>query len=102
MTNATLQKRLTKLEAEVKTLRALVVRKPDFSADEKVWRTMRPTLKKVRTQLYKERYGTQKKKKLKPLPKFLRESLKDIEEGRVYGPFNTVAELKASLESKGP
>lgn len=44
----------------------------------------------------------QKPQKLKKLPKWLQASLKDVEEGRVYGPFDTVEELRASLESKGP
>lgn len=41
------------------------------------------------------------KKSTKKLPKWLQESLKDVAEGRVYGPFNTVKELRASLESDG-
>ena len=41
------------------------------------------------------------KSKAKKLPKWLQASLKDVEEGRVYGPFDTVEELRASLESKG-
>lgn len=40
----------------------------------------------------------QGKKKLKPLPKWLQASLKDVEEGRVSGPFNTVEELMAHLQ----
>ena len=36
-------------------------------------------------------------KPAKKLPAWLRASLKDVEEGRVYGPFNTVKELRASL-----
>ena len=42
-----------------------------------------------------------RKKSIKKLPKWLQESLRDVEEGRVYGPFNTVKELRASLESDG-
>lgn len=34
----------------------------------------------------------------KKLPMWLRESLKDVEEGRVSGPFDTVEELMAHLE----
>ena len=103
MTNAAIQKRLAKLETEVKTLRALVVPRLDLSIDEKNWRTMRPTVRKVRAQIYKERYGKQpaQKQKSKPLPKWLQASLKDVEEGRTFGPFDTVEELRASLESKG-
>lgn len=47
------------------------------------------------------RSGTMQKSKTKKLPKWLQESLKDVEEGRVHGPFNTVKELRASLESDG-
>jgi len=39
------------------------------------------------------------KNEMKKLPKWLRESLKDVKEGRVSGPFNTVEELMASLNS---
>ncbi len=42
-----------------------------------------------------------RQKSIKKLPKWLQASLKDVEEGRVYGPFNTVKELRASLESDG-
>lgn len=35
----------------------------------------------------------------KKLPAWLRASLKDVEEGRVAGPFHTIKELRASLES---
>ncbi len=41
------------------------------------------------------------RKNIKKLPKWLQASLKDVEEGRVYGPFNTVEELRASIESIG-
>lgn len=43
-----------------------------------------------------------KTKPAKRLPAWLRASLKDAEEGRVYGPFHTVEELRASLESDEP
>ncbi len=103
MTNAVIQKRLSKLEAEVKKLRAVVERRPNFSIDDKNWNMMRPTLKKVRTQIYRDRYGKQQKKetKSKPLPKWLQASLKDIEAGRVSGPFDTVEELMADLNGPG-
>lgn len=41
------------------------------------------------------------RKNIKKLPKWLQASLKDVEEGRVYGPFNTVKELMADLNSPG-
>ena len=37
-------------------------------------------------------------KKSKRLPQWLQASLKDVEEGRVSGPFDTVKELMAHLE----
>ncbi len=37
----------------------------------------------------------------KKLPKWLQASLKDIEEGRVSGPFDTVEELMADLNGPG-
>ena len=40
------------------------------------------------------------KNKTKKLPKWLQASLKDVEEGRVYGPFNTVNELMKHLQNK--
>lgn len=40
-----------------------------------------------------------KAKPAKKLPAWLRASLKDVEEGRVAGPFHTIRELRASLES---
>ncbi|OGG79683.1 hypothetical protein A3A39_01795 [Candidatus Kaiserbacteria bacterium RIFCSPLOWO2_01_FULL_54_13] len=40
-------------------------------------------------------------KKGKKLPKWLQASLKDVEEGRVSGPFDTVAELMTDLRSPG-
>ena len=49
----------------------------------------------------KSRTSRVEKNNIKKLPKWLQESLKDVEEGRVYGPFNTVKELRASLESDG-
>ena len=72
MTAATLEKRVRVLEAEIKLLKSAVAR-PRASV-----------------------ITTAAKKKL---PRWLQASLKDVEEGRVYGPFNTVKELRASLES---
>lgn len=43
---------------------------------------------------------TTPKSKIKKLPKWLQASLKDVEEGRVSGPFDTVDELMAHLQKK--
>jgi len=108
MTNATLQGRVSKLEAEVKTLKgALKMR----SVTEKNRGWLRAEILKglasgIGTPM-KENYWNQKKtminkaQKAKKLPKWLQASLKDVEEGRVHGPFNTVEELMASLNSPG-
>lgn len=42
-----------------------------------------------------------KAKPAKKLPAWLRASLKDVEEGRVSGPFDTVEELVADLNGPG-
>ena len=42
--------------------------------------------------------AVQKPTRGKKLPKWLQASLKDVEEGRVSGPFDTVEELMAHLE----
>ena len=57
MANATIQKRLMKLEAEIKLIRRVGMKRPDFSIDSKNWKKMKSTVKKVRAQLYKERYA---------------------------------------------
>ncbi len=41
------------------------------------------------------------KKNAKKLPKWLQASLKDVEEGRVSGPFDTVEDLMADLNGPG-
>jgi len=56
MTNATIQKRLIKLEAEMNMLKRTMPR-PDLSVDEKNWRKVKNTVKKIRGKLYKERYA---------------------------------------------
>jgi len=56
MINATIQKRLIKLEAEMKMLKRTIPR-PDLSIDERNWLNVKSTVKKVRGKLYKERYA---------------------------------------------
>ena len=57
MTNAAIQKRLDRLQAEIKLIRRSTRKRLDLSVDEKNWKKMRGTVKKVRAQLYKERYA---------------------------------------------
>lgn len=57
MTNAAIQKRIVRLEAELKLVKREAERDFDFSNDEKNWKKMKPTLKKARTKVFKARYG---------------------------------------------
>ena len=109
MTNAAIQERLTKLETEVKTLKNVLretarahlrteIMKglnsgPGVLVDAKYWEQKMALTRKV----HKEARA----KRAKKLPKWLQASLKDIEEGRVSGPFNTVEELMADLNGPG-
>lgn len=56
-------------------------------------------MREVRTLVESIPHVAHQKKSVKKLPKWLQTSLKEVEEGRTYGPFNTVKELRASLES---
>ena len=77
MTTAELEKRVRALEKEVKQLREA---RPRISVARPVFKSSRIPKKKKR-------------------PRWLQASLKDVEEGRVSGPFKTIEELRASLES---
>ena len=68
MTTATLEKRVRVLEAEIKLLKTAVVRPRTLVAKSK-----------------------------KKLPRWLQASLREAEEGKLSGPFNTTAELMAHL-----
>lgn len=57
MTNAAIQKRLARIEAEIKLIKQTTTKRPDLSIDDKNWKKMKGTVKKVRAQLYKERYA---------------------------------------------
>lgn len=70
MANAVLEKRVKALENEVRTLKTLVTR-GGFGNTKQVG---------------------------KKLPSWLRASLKDVEEGKVSGPFRSAKELMAHLE----
>ena len=98
MTNAAIQKRLSKLETEVKKLKDVVKHRPNLWVAEENRNAGKPIVKNARAKLL-EKYGQkQKKGGLQPLPRWLHDSLKDVEEGKVSGPFNTVKELMAHLQ----
>lgn len=73
MTTATLEKRVRTLENEVKTLKTV------FQRGAVILR--------------------EKKTPMKKLSAGLRQALKEVREGKIAGPFNTVDELMADLES---
>ena len=73
MTTAMLERRIGYLEKEVREMRVLI----------------EPIV----------HVATAPKKSAKKLPAWLRASLKDVEEGRVAGPFHSVEELMRDLES---
>ena len=80
MTTAELEKRVRTLEKKYEELRQAVKKAPTA-----IVRMAKPT-------------KTEKKKKL---PRWLQASLKDVEEGRVSGPFDTVEALMADLNGPG-
>lgn len=76
MTTAVLEKRLSILEKEVRSLRAVILPKAQIA----------------------NRIDTTSAS-FKKLPRGVQAGLRDIATGRVAGPFNTVEELIADLES---
>ena len=57
MTNATIQKKVLNIQAELDTLKKTLVKRPDFGVDEALWRKIKPTAKRVRRSLYRRLYG---------------------------------------------
>ena len=96
MTNATIQKRLTKLEAEMKLLKMAIPRR-DHSDDEKIWGEVMSIADKSRA----SRVSVGAKEKARKLPKWLEASLKEVKERKTSGPFETVEELMADLNKPG-
>lgn len=82
MTNAVLEKRVSALEKVVREMRQ---EKP----------------RRVPARSYKNAPAARVVTKQKKLPRWLVASLKDEKEGRMSGPFDTVEELMADLNSPG-
>lgn len=57
MTNAALIKKVRDIEIELEGVKRVLKTEPDFAADEKAWRKMRPAVRKMRRKLYREQYG---------------------------------------------
>lgn len=57
MTRTMIQKKVLGLQAEIELMKIALIKEPDFAVDEKIWRKMRPRVKKERVKLYQSRYG---------------------------------------------
>lgn len=58
MNTTMIKNKILTLEAEIRLLKLAIFDKPvDFEADEKVWKVIKPILKKARAQVYKETYA---------------------------------------------
>ncbi len=57
MNKIAVKEKLNTLEAEIKLLKVVLTKRPDFEIDEINWKKTKPALKKARTQTYKEVYG---------------------------------------------
>ena len=57
MTTMEMKTKVLRLEAQVKSIKMALGRKPDLGVDEKVWRAVRPILKTVRRDVFRRVYG---------------------------------------------
>lgn len=56
MIETVIKKKFFDLQAELELIKRTLIKKPDFDADEKNWKTIKSNVKKIREKLYKERY----------------------------------------------
>lgn len=57
MTQEKIKEKISYLERELEFLKHEIFREPDFEIDEKIWRKIRPAVKKIRKRLYQKLYG---------------------------------------------
>lgn len=57
MNKTVIATKLQNLQAQITLIRQAVTDRPDFDIDEKNWARIRPTVKRIRKALYRERYG---------------------------------------------
>ena len=50
-------KQISRLEAQLKTLKQFLIGKPKAGVDEKNWRAVKPAAKRARQSLFRQRYG---------------------------------------------
>ena len=57
MSGTAIQKKVLGLQAEIELIKMTLKKEPDFGIDEKIWRRIRPRVKKERVKLFQSRYG---------------------------------------------
>ena len=57
MTTVQRKEKVLRLEAQVKSMKVSLERRPDFSVDDRIWAKVRPVVKSTRRTLFKELYG---------------------------------------------
>ncbi len=57
MTTATIKEKVLNMEAELRVIKKAIDNGPDFLSEEKIWKVIKPTLKKAGKKLYANQYG---------------------------------------------
>jgi hypothetical protein len=57
MTKTALKERVLSMEAELEAVKRVLIKEPDFAVDEKIWKAIKPAVKKVGKKLYARQYG---------------------------------------------
>lgn len=52
-----IKEKVLDIEAQLKFVKAILSKKPDFGADEKIWREIRSESKTIRKGAYRREYG---------------------------------------------
>ena len=57
MTKSAIKEKVLNIEAELEVVKKAIDSGPDFSMDEKIWKTVKPAVKKAGKKLYAREYG---------------------------------------------
>ncbi|OGY63436.1 MAG: hypothetical protein A3I89_04445 [Candidatus Harrisonbacteria bacterium RIFCSPLOWO2_02_FULL_41_11] len=57
MTKTAIKEKVLNMEAELEVIKKAIEVGPDFLVDEKIWKVIKPTLKKAGKKLYAEQYS---------------------------------------------
>lgn len=57
MNRTIVQEKISKLQRELDLIKQAFRDEPDFDIDEKIWKEIEPTAKRIRKKLYQSRYG---------------------------------------------